>query len=72
MKVFVATIDTYYQAMAVASDMNEAKRLVCERALEYLTAVDAVDEGVTDTVERIEEYFGVAITEIEVGTARLV
>lgn len=71
MKVFVATIPTYYETLAIATTEAEARRLVAKRAFDYLKAADAVQEE-TSSPAKVADYFGITVTEIEMGTATLV
>lgn len=68
MKVYVTTIDTYYETMAVATTEAESRRLAADKAFEYLTRADAI-QSMTDTPQKILDFFGVRTVEIEVGTA---
>ncbi|QBP31093.1 hypothetical protein SEA_REFUGE_75 [Mycobacterium phage Refuge] len=70
MKVFIATVDTYYQTMAVAETAEEATRLAVVRAQAFLAEREHIMG--TATQEEFVEYYGVNLTEIEVGTAILV
>ncbi len=69
--VWVARVDTRYEVVAVARTEREAIEQACHRALKYLRDGHATVEGETDTVERIEEYFGVWAQEIPLGGAAL-
>lgn len=73
--LYVATIDTKYQVMAVAKTKDEAIRLASEKAHEYCHQLDGVggwyytyDDGM-DPVEYFTEHFGVNVTRIKLGTA---
>ncbi len=68
MKVFVATIPTYDETIAVALSEDEARRLASEHACKYLHDVGAASDK-TDSPEKCEEYFGVRVTEVEIGEA---
>lgn len=71
MKVFVATIPTYYETMAVATTEAEARRLAAKYAYEFLKGADAVRPE-TSSPKKVEEYFGIVVTEVEVGSATFV
>lgn len=71
MKVFVATIPTYYETMAVATTEREARRLACEMAYEFLKGADAIRPD-TSSPEKVGEYLGITVTEVEVGSATIV
>jgi hypothetical protein len=66
--VYVVTIETYYQVMAVDTNRDKAIRLAASKALEYLK-----DAGVSDfkTQKQIIDYFSPSITKIEIGTAKI-
>ena len=66
--VFVATIDTRYEAMAVADTEDEAVRLVSEHAYRWLKATGALYPQ-TDSPEKVADYFGVTVTAVTVGAA---
>ncbi|AXH48845.1 hypothetical protein SEA_STEAMY_71 [Mycobacterium phage Steamy] len=72
MKVFVARIPTYYEVLAVSETPEGARKLASEKALAYLVSVDAAEAGVTDTAERVAEYFGVNVCELGMETAILI
>jgi hypothetical protein len=69
--VYVATVDTRYEIMAVATTEADAIRIACEKALEWLKAQDAVSDE-TDTVEKIADYFGVFATKLAMNSAAIV
>lgn len=71
MNVFVATISTYYETMAVAATEAEARRLAAQRAYEFLTDADAIQPE-TSSPAKVADYFGVTVTEVEVGSAVIV
>ncbi len=71
MKVWIARVDTRYEVVAVGESERDAIRIACEKALAFLSQNNAVVPGETDTVDGIEEYFGVWAQEIEVGSAAL-
>lgn len=68
MKLFVATIETRYEVMAVAETADEAERLASEKAFDFLQG----GRLVFDSPEEVIDYFGVNVTEIELGTAKVV
>ena len=65
--VFVATVDTRYEVMAVAATEDEAVRLASEHAYQWLQARGAL--GREDTPAMVADYFGVRVTAVTVGTA---
>lgn len=75
--VYVATIETRYEVMAVAYTEEEAIRLACLRAHKYVHAGDngrhpyTYDDGI-DPVTYFTEEFGVSVDRIKIGTAILV
>ncbi|UJD20914.1 hypothetical protein SEA_ZIMMER_76 [Mycobacterium phage Zimmer] len=70
MKLFIATVDTRYQAMSVAETAEEATRLAVVCAQEFLAETGHI--MATATHEEFVEYFGVNVTELELGSAKLV
>ncbi|AHJ86439.1 hypothetical protein 40AC_76 [Mycobacterium phage 40AC] len=68
MQLFVATIETRYQTMAVAKTAGEAIRLASIRAFEFLQQAGTEFTG----PEQIIEYFGVTVTEVPLGGAVIV
>ena len=71
MKVFVATIPTRYETMAVALTEVEARRIAAEYAHKFLSDVDALMDE-TETPEKVLDYFGCCVTEVEIGSANFV
>lgn len=71
MKVFVATIPTRYETMAVATTEVEARRVASEYAHKFLFDAGALCEE-TDTPTKILNYFGCCVTEIEIGSANFI
>lgn len=71
-KVYVATVPTYYEIMAVARTADDAIRIASAKAVEYLRSCDAVIVGETDTPEGVADYYGVHADEVEIGTAVMV
>jgi hypothetical protein len=61
--VYVATIDTYYETIAVGTTEDKARRLAGRHALRYLKA-----QGITRfrTVADVLDYFGCNVTECKV------
>lgn len=70
--VWVARVDTRYEVMAVGRTEREAIEQACLKALEFLRQNNATVEGETDTVEGIEDYFGVWAQPVKLGSAVLV
>lgn len=70
MKVYIATVDTNYETIAVANTEADAIRLAAQRAWEFLRDANALYPD-TETPEKVAEYFGIYAMEIEVGTAIL-
>ena len=66
--VFVANVRTSVEATAVAETADQAARLACAKAMEYLQSVHA-DLGYDDPM-LVGKYFGVTVIEFEVGTAQ--
>ena len=71
MKVYVATIPTRYETMAVALTEVEARRIAAEHAYNFLKEVDATTDD-TDSPEKVLDYFGSCVTEVEIGSANFV
>jgi hypothetical protein len=68
MRVYVATIPTKYEIVAVATTESDARYLAAEHAKTYLA-----DVGIHyDNADKVLEYFGCCVTEIEIGTAKFV
>ncbi len=65
MRVYVVTIPTKYEIMAVGSTEEHARNLAAVKALEYLTEVGVY----YDSPDAVLEYLGCNVTEIEIGTA---
>lgn len=65
--VFIAIVSASCEAMAVAETADEAARLACEKAMEYLR--DAYGDLGYDDPMMVGKYFGVTVIEFEVGTA---
>lgn len=70
-QVFVATIDTNYEVMAVAYTKKVAVTEACRMAYRYLRDVGALSDQ-TNTLAKIEEYFGVTVTVLNIGSAGFV
>jgi len=68
MKVYVATVPTKYETMAVALTEAEAVRLASEWAYQYLSDVGAKTYH-TDTPQKVLDYLGSNVTEVELGSA---
>lgn len=68
MKVFVATVSTYYEVMAVATTEAEARQLAAKKAHQFLKDRESITED-TKTPSKVAEYFGVHVTEVEIGSA---
>lgn len=64
--VWIATVDTRYEWVAVDTDPEAAITKACEAAYEWLVA-----EGVTvhDSPTDVRDYFGVQAFAVPVGTA---
>ena len=62
--VFIATIPTYYETVAVGSTEDKARRLAGRHALKYLK-----DMGVTEfnTVAQVVDYFGCNVVQCKVN-----
>ena len=71
MKVYVATIQTRYETMAVALTEDEARRIASEYAHKFLSDVDALTDE-TNTPEKVLDFFGSCVTEVEIGSANFV
>jgi hypothetical protein len=67
MRVYVATIDTRYEVMAVATTAKEARQLVAKQALEYLRQGGHTPEH--NSIKAVLDYFEPCVTELEIGTA---
>lgn len=63
MTVYVATIDTYYETIAVGTTPDKARRLAGRHALRYLKAQN-IDQF--RTVAEVLDYFGCNVTECKV------
>ncbi|QBJ00260.1 hypothetical protein SEA_PHARAOH_72 [Mycobacterium phage Pharaoh] len=68
MKVFVATIETRYETMAVAETEAEAIRLAGEKAVEFLKTTSSPIR----TSQEAIDYLGVTVTEVAVGSAVII
>lgn len=66
--VYVATIETYYEVMAVAGTEAEARELACKQAVKYLRKAGALTSE-NNTPAKIADWFGVTVTRVPVGTA---
>jgi hypothetical protein len=64
--VFVATVETRYEVVAVGETEDQARP--AELALKYLDKTVGLDDD-TDTVEKVADYFGINVTKVNVGTA---
>lgn len=71
MKVFVATIPTRYEVIACATTEEEALSLAAKFAYNHLLEIGAIIEA-TETPEKLLEYFGRHVTELEIGSASFV
>ena len=71
MKVYVATVDTRYEIMAVGATEQEAIQVAGKRAFEWLSEQGALTDR-TDSVEKVIEYFDIWASEVEVGKAIIV
>lgn len=62
--VFIATIPTYYETVAVGSSAAEARRLAGRHAFKYLK-----EQGVTEfkTIAEVVDYFGCNVLECKVN-----
>lgn len=71
MKVFIAQVTEIYEPVtAIAETAQGAARLALAQASEYLDLRDARDEdGKPWTIQTIIAWFGVNVTEVELGTA---
>lgn len=71
MKVFIAQVTEIYEPVtAIAGTAKEAARLALAKAEEYLSLRGANDyDGNPWTQKSIIEWFGVNVTEAELGTA---
>lgn len=67
--VFLATVDIGCKAVAVTDTAADATRLACSTAMEHLQAAHG-DLGYDDPM-MVGKYFGVTVTEFDVGTAIL-
>jgi hypothetical protein len=72
-KYYIAQIETYYAVIGLADTEAEAVRVAAERAKKYLDLAGATDPytGEPWTVQGINRYFGVNVTELEMNTAIL-
>lgn len=62
--VYVATIPTYYETLAVAETEDKARRLAGRHALGYLRAQDIYRFR---TVAEVLDYFGCHVTECKIN-----
>ena len=71
MTIYVATISTDYEVMAVANTAKEATHLAAELALKYINDGGPRHRAPPEmtTVEQVMDYFDPQITELEIGTA---
>lgn len=70
--VFVATVDTRYQIMAVAETYQGARRLALQRALEELQSTGGPFWSEKNTPADVENYFGVNVNEVLMNSAVVV
>lgn len=63
--VFLANVRTAVEATAIAETADNAARLACEKAMEYLQSVHG-DLGYDDPM-LVGQYFGVDVLPFEVG-----
>jgi hypothetical protein len=68
-KVYVAQVDTHYEILAVADTPARAKHEAALLAYRYLRDMRALTDE-TNTLAKIEEYFAINVTGIEIGTAQ--
>lgn len=61
--VYIATIDTYYETIAVGTTADKARRLAGRHALGYLRAQDITKFR---TVAEVLDYFGCNVTECKI------
>ncbi|AFF28344.1 hypothetical protein FDI09_gp18 [Mycobacterium phage Twister] len=76
--MFIATVQLSYPVIALAETHAEARRLAGEKAVEFLRQSDVsfaescrYSDSPGDSVDGIEEYYGITVYEVSVGTARL-
>lgn len=65
MTIFVVTIPTKYEIIAVAASQEDALYLAVAKVLDYLAEMGTP----YDRPESVLDYFGCHVTEIEIGTA---
>lgn len=68
--VFVATIYMKYSVVAVAYNEGAARLQACKRAYKFLKDNGALTPE-TNTIKKIEDYFGVTVTEVPIGGANM-
>lgn len=68
--VFVATIYMKYSVVAVAYRKEAAEYEACKRAYKFLKDNGALTPE-TNTLKKIEDYFGVTVTEVPIGGANM-
>lgn len=64
--VWVAHVPTYYRVVGVGNTRDEAVRVACQRAWEFLDDRDCLTEE-TSTPEKVAEWFGVGAVCVEIG-----
>ncbi|AGK88007.1 hypothetical protein M041_gp12 [Mycobacterium phage Severus] len=76
--MFIATVQTSYPVLALAETHDEARQLAGEKALEFLrqsgfefAESTRYSDAPGESVDGIEEYFGITVYEVPVGSARL-
>jgi hypothetical protein len=67
-KIYVATIPLKYEVMACATTESEAMSLAAKFAYNHLMEIGAIIES-TETPEKLLEYFGCCVTELDIGSA---
>ena len=68
--VFVATVPLRYEIVAVAYVKEVAEYEACRAAYKFLKDANALTPE-TNSIPKIERYFGVRVTEVPIGGANI-
>lgn len=68
--VFVASIYLKYSVVAVSYNREHAVFQACKRAYKFLKDNGALTPE-TNTIKKIEDYFGVTVTEVPIGGSNM-
>lgn len=68
--VFVASIYLKYSVVAVSYNREHAIYQAAKRAFKFLRENGALTPE-TNTIKKVEDYFGVTVTEVPIGCANM-